>query len=266
MGAFEGSEAVPFQGAAPIGAAAPGLIPAASAAVAAPLATAVGTSVAPILPGMPESIFKRAVEVQFEEEIGRLGGGVGKAMEMWFVDGWLYIIFMSVAIGAVLGFGSMYAIKFSLRKKWIDGESFLLWPTALGLFTIGVCGLLGTDDLLACFVAGNCLNWNSLYLEESEKRHDEVNSCIDVLLNFGGFMYIGSILPWSAFNQPDITGITYGRLLLLGLLVMVLRRIPAIFITYKLMPNVCKDWKEALFMGYFGPIGTFVAAATVKLR
>jgi len=24
---------------------------------------------------------------------------------------------------------------------------------------------------------------------------------------------------------------------------------------YKVMPNVVKDWKEALFMGYFGPIG-----------
>ncbi|KAG8409873.1 hypothetical protein J3459_007937 [Metarhizium acridum] len=26
-------------------------------------------------------------------------------------------------------------------------------------------------------------------------------------------------------------------------------------ISYKLMPGVVKDWKEALFMGYFGPIG-----------
>ena len=44
-------------------------------------------------------------------------------------------------------------------------------------------------------------------------RHDEVNSSIDVLLNFGGFMYIGAILPWSDFHAPDTTGITIGRLL-----------------------------------------------------
>lgn len=115
--------------------------------------------------------------------------------------------------------------------------------------------MLGTDDLLACFVAGNAMNWDGEYLRETEERHDEVNSCIDVLLNFGGFMYIGSIIPWSEFHQPDTTGLTYGRLIGLGVLVLLFRRIPAILMTYKFMPKVCKDYKEAFFMGYFGPIG-----------
>ncbi|KAJ4349575.1 uncharacterized protein N0V89_008191 [Didymosphaeria variabile] len=190
-----------------------------------------------------------------EEDVGRLGGGLPKAFEQWIVEGWLYIIVMSVVIGIIIGYGSMYAIRFALRRRWIDSESFLLWPMAIGLFTIGVCGLLGTDDLLACFVAGNALNWDGVYLEEAEKRHDEVNSCFDVILNFGGFMYIGAIIPWSEFQMPDVTGISVGRLFILGFLIMVFRRIPAIFMTYKLMPRCVKDWKEALFMGYFGPIG-----------
>lgn len=108
---------------------------------------------------------------------------------------------------------------------------------------------------MACFVAGNALNWDGEYLRETEERHDEVNSCIDVLLNFGGFMYIGSIMPWSQFHDPEGTGLTIGRLFLLGFLVIVFRRIPAILMTYKLMPSVCTNYKEALFMGYFGPIG-----------
>ena len=68
-------------------------------------------------------------------------------------------------------------------------------------------------------------------------------------------MYIGAILPWSDFHAPDTTGITIGRLLALGLLVLLLRRIPAMLCAYKLMPNTVTSWKEALFMGYFGPIG-----------
>lgn len=83
----------------------------------------------------------------------------------------------------------------TLDSKWIDEESYVLFPTALGLFTVGTCGALGTDDLLACFVTGMALNWDGNYLRETEPRHDEVNSCVDVLLNFGGFMYIGAILP-----------------------------------------------------------------------
>lgn len=188
-------------------------------------------------------------------DVGRLGGGAGQAVEIWIVEGWLYFILTGAVVGAVCGIMSMYAVNFALKKKWIDSESLLLYPTALGLFVIGITGCAGLDDLLACFCAGAALNWNGKYLDETLQRHDEVNGSIDILLNFGGFMFIGAIMPWSEFNQPDTTGITYGRLLALGLLVLLLRRIPAMMVMYKLMPNTVKSWKEALFMGYFGPIG-----------
>jgi NhaP-type Na+/H+ or K+/H+ antiporter len=68
-------------------------------------------------------------------------------------------------------------------------------------------------------------------------------------------MYIGSVIPWASFHDPDGTGITIWRLLLLGVMVLALRRIPAVLLLYRLMPNVISSYKEALFMGYFGPIG-----------
>jgi len=210
---------------------------------------------------MAESAAKATAEVVHRalvarnEEVGRLGGGVGIALANWALETWLYIVLLSVVYGAVVGFGSMYIARFCLRKKWIDTESYLLLPTGLGLFIVGTCGAIGTDDLLACFVAGNALNWDGQYLAETESLHDEVNSCMDVLLNFGGFMYIGTIMPFSDFHQPDTTGLTIPRLLGLGFLVLIFRRIPAILMTYKIMPSCVKDWKEALFMGYFGPIG-----------
>ncbi|KAK0124715.1 hypothetical protein ONS96_008599 [Cadophora gregata f. sp. sojae] len=201
------------------------------------------------------AIVERAILHVREEEAGRLGGGVGIALGTWATETWVYIVFLSVVYGIVVGYGSAKAAKFALRKKWIDTESYLLMPTGLGLFLIGTCGAIGTDDLLACFVAGNALNWDGQYLDETEALHDEVNSCIDVLLNFGGFMYIGIVMPFADFHQPDTTGLTIPRLIGLGFLVLIFRRIPAILITYKLMPSCVKNWKEALFMGYFGPIG-----------
>jgi sodium/hydrogen antiporter len=142
-----------------------------------------------------------------------------------------------------------------LARRWVDGESYVLFPAALGLFVLGTCGAIGTDDLLACAVAGHALNWDGEFLRECERRHDEVNTCIDVLLNFGGFMYIGAVIPWSEFHDPEGTGITLGRLFGMAFMVLFLRRIPAILLSYKLMPAVVGNWKEALFMGYFGPIG-----------
>ncbi|KAG9251059.1 Sodium/hydrogen exchanger family-domain-containing protein [Emericellopsis atlantica] len=190
-----------------------------------------------------------------EHEVGRLGGGPGEAMKQWFLETWLYYVILSAVYGVAVGTVARLAIKFSLRKRWIDSESYVLFPTAIGLFIVGTAGAVGTNDLLACAFSGGALNWDGEFMDELERRHDEVNSCIDVLLNFGGFMYLGAIIPWSEFHDPDGTGITIWRLFLLGIMVFAFRRIPAIFICYKTMPNIVQNWREALFMGYFGPIG-----------
>lgn len=50
------------------------------------------------------------------EEVGRLGGGVGKAIGQWFLETWLYIVLLSVAYGIVVGYGSGKAIKHCLRR------------------------------------------------------------------------------------------------------------------------------------------------------
>ncbi|KAI6088278.1 Na(+)/H(+) antiporter 1 [Hypoxylon rubiginosum] len=187
--------------------------------------------------------------------IGEDTRDVGIALGNWAIETLIYIVLLAIVYGVVVGYCARVGVRFSLSRKWIDTESYLLFPTALGLFIVGTCGAIGTSDLLACFVAGCALNWDGQFLAETERRHDEVNSCIDVLLNFGGFMYLGTSIPWQEFHQPDTTGITYPRLFALGVLVILFRRIPALLVTYKMMPSVVKDWKEAVFMGYFGPIG-----------
>ena len=63
-------------------------------------------------------------------------------------------------------------------------------------------------------------------------------------------MYVGIIMPWGKFHDPDGTGITLPRLLGLGFLVLIFRRIPALLMTYRIMPSCIKNWKEAFFMGY----------------
>lgn len=71
----------------------------------------------------------------------------------------------------------------------------------------------------------------------------------------GGFAWIGAVMPWKEFHQPEITGITWPVLLGLSFAVLFFRRIPAIFMAYKLLPRTIANWSEALFAGYFGPIG-----------
>ncbi|KAJ5589559.1 hypothetical protein N7537_012237 [Penicillium hordei] len=171
-----------------------------------------------------------------EPDTGRFGGDVGRALAHWAVEGVLYML--------VMGAG-----------RWIDKESFFSYPVALGLFIVGTCGCFGSDETLACFIAGCALNWDGSYHFEVEERHDSFNSTIENILNIGTFMFLGVSMPWDQLHTSSQNGITITRLVGLGLLILIFRRIPAIMMGYRFMPRVCENWKEALFMGYFAPIG-----------
>ncbi|KAL7276419.1 hypothetical protein RUND412_000591 [Rhizina undulata] len=187
--------------------------------------------------------------------IGKIGDGIETAMMNWFLETWMYFILLGIIYGATVGYLSGKALRVALRHGLIDTESFLLWAVAAGLFVVGTGAMIGTDELLACGIAGIFLNWDGMYLHETMARHDEVNTSIDFLLNLVGFLYIGAIIPWGSFNQPESTGITVPILVGCTILILVFRRIPAMLLCYKAMPATVQTWKEALFMGYFGPIG-----------
>jgi sodium/hydrogen antiporter len=87
-------------------------------------------------------------------------GGASKAMEQWFVETWFYTILMSVAYGAVVGWLAKELLHFAEQRKFVDRESFLVFAIALALFIVGTCGMIGSDDVLACFVAGNAFTWD----------------------------------------------------------------------------------------------------------
>lgn len=57
---------------------------------------------------------------------------------------------------------------------------------------MGSVGLMGSDDLLACFIAGNSFTWDDWFREETEDAH--LSEVIDMLLNLSIFVYIGITL------------------------------------------------------------------------
>jgi NhaP-type Na+/H+ or K+/H+ antiporter len=67
------------------------------------------------------------------------------------------------------------------------------------------------------------------------------------------FTFVGVTVPWSAFNDPAL-GLTYGNLTLLCVGVLFLRRVPAMMLFYRAIPQIA-DSGEALFMGWMAPIG-----------
>lgn len=92
------------------------------------------------------------------------GDGPLHMLSSWVVETWLYVIVFSVLYGALAGYLARKLQRWSAKRKLIEEESSLFFVVALSLFVLGTCGILKTDDVLACFVAGCVFGWDHRYV------------------------------------------------------------------------------------------------------
>ncbi|KAG6876771.1 hypothetical protein C0992_011852 [Termitomyces sp. T32_za158] len=171
-----------------------------------------------------------------------------EAVIHWVLVGWLYQVIMGIVIGALLGISFSHLMKFSHQRGFIDRESYVAQYLSFAIFIAGVVSTIGSDDLLAAFAAGSAISWDGEFNDHTEG--EAFASIIDLVLNCACFIYIGAWLPFESFNSPEL-GITPWRLVILFLIILVIRRIPAMMLLYRLIPEI-KSWREALFSGHFG--------------
>ncbi|KAF8576407.1 hypothetical protein K439DRAFT_1640513 [Ramaria rubella] len=176
----------------------------------------------------------------------------------------LYDVIFGSMLGIVVGYGARKGLKVSRRNGTIDRESMLVFSVALALFTIGVGEVLGTNSLLACFFAGTALNWTDGV--RAEDLHSHFSEGIELFFDSAVFLVLGTILPFDTWIDP--TFLPLPNLVLLAILILIFRRLPAVLALYKMTPLI-KTRKEAIFTGYFGPIGIgalyYALMATDKL-
>ncbi|EEY20490.1 Na(+)/H(+) antiporter [Verticillium alfalfae VaMs.102] len=143
-------------------------------------------------------------------------GQLGEALGSFFGNTCLYVVGTSILYGWVVGYAAKLMLQWANSKGHIDRESFVTYSAALALFILGTCGMAGVDDVLACFVAGNALTWDDWFRLETVE--DSFQHAMDTLLNTVIFMWIGARSSYRHIHQIE-------------------------------------DLRQALFVGYFGPIG-----------
>jgi NhaP-type Na+/H+ or K+/H+ antiporter len=85
-----------------------------------------------------------------------------------------------------------------------------------------------------------------------ETLDDSLQPTIDMLLNVTVFIWFGAMCPWYAFAHNNV--IPLYRLIFLGILVLLLRRPPAVLAMHKRIHQI-EGLRQAAFVGFFGPIG-----------
>jgi NhaP-type Na+/H+ or K+/H+ antiporter len=186
--------------------------------------------------------------------IGHGGQGsdhsVKNAIGLWFGETWGYTIILSVVYGATVGWIAKELLHWAEERKYVDRESFLVFAITLALFIVGTVGMIGSDDVLACFIAGNTFTWDDWF--RLETMDDSFQPTIDMLLNVTIFIWFGAVCPWAEFAHNNVIPIY--RLIFLGILVLLLRRPPIVYAMHKYIPQI-EQKRQALFVGFFGPIG-----------
>ncbi|SCV05332.1 LANO_0H05160g1_1 [Lachancea nothofagi CBS 11611] len=180
----------------------------------------------------------------------------------WFCVTILYECVFGCILGAVIGYTGRRAIKFAEERKLIDRESFLAFYVCLAFICAGFGSILGADDLLVSFAAGTAFAWDGWF--SNKTKESEISTIIDLLLNLAYFVYFGAIIPWQQFNDAEL-GLNAWRLIILGIVVITLRRIPAVLAFKTMIPDI-KSWREAIFVGHFGPIGVGAIFAAIMAR
>lgn len=153
-----------------------------------------------------------------------------------------------LVVGVFMGHLSKTALMKAERYKYIDKESLVAFNFALALVTCSLALLIGVSDLLALFVTGLVFSWNAEV--EDDDDESEFQNVIDALFNLSYFVMFGASLSWLVLWSDF--GVV--RLLEFSLLILGLRRLPIVVLLSPWISQL-KTPKEALFCGWFGPMG-----------
>ncbi|KAF8309346.1 hypothetical protein DL93DRAFT_2063063 [Clavulina sp. PMI_390] len=176
----------------------------------------------------------------------------GEAIQDFFTTAILYSVVLGVLVGAIFGLISSRLMRLMQRKGFIGSESYVVQLVALVLFIEGVVTLMGSDDLLACFAAGSAVSWDGHFNEQVEDN-EVFASLIDSIMNCVVFVFIGAWIRFPDWTNAAVN-ISPARLVAFFFSILLTRRIPALMLLYPTIPDI-HNWKEALFCGWFGPMG-----------
>jgi len=165
----------------------------------------------------------------------------------WFTQVVLWEIGGAVLFGILFGFGTGRLLKWAERKGLIENSSFLTYSLALSLAVLGAAKLMGTDGILAVFIAGLC--FGDEIGGGQRAQEDNVQEAINRFFTLPIFVLLGLTLPWHGWAAMG-----WWKLLGLAIALLLFRRLPAIlFLSRWIRP--LHNRSEALFVGWFGPMG-----------
>ena len=171
-----------------------------------------------------------------------------QAVVEWLWKTVLWEIAGATAFGLIIGTAAGKFLLWAERKRTVAQESILAHSLALSFIALGAGKLLGTDGVLAVFVAG--VVFARIVHSVKRSHHEHLQESINIFFNLPSFFLLGVIVPWEAWGR---LGAPAG--IALGITVLALRRPPFLFCIAPLVKPL-RTVQDKIFFGWFGgPVG-----------
>ncbi|WP_254531177.1 cation:proton antiporter [Natrinema gelatinilyticum] len=181
-----------------------------------------------------------------------------RAIVDWVVGTLLWEVGAAIAIGAAVGATAGWIESESSERAFLEKSSLLSVTVAFTFAVLGGVKLLGSDGILAVFVAG--LLFNRFAEATDEVDEQKVQETVLRLFTFPIFVLFGLALPWDQWLALGWSGVALAGCILL------FRRVPMMVVFDRTVDPI--GTRGALFAGWFGPIGIaaiFYATITHRL-
>lgn len=169
-----------------------------------------------------------------------------EALNRWVIDTIIWEVGAAIILGALIGYTSGHLLRKAQSEKAIDLPSYTAYTLALTFLTLGGVKLIGSDGILAVFIAGTFFSMTST--EEERRDEERIVEGADRFFTIPVFALLGLAIPWQEWIKLGWEG------LILAFLILLLHRIPILFLIKPLVPNL-KNKLDVLFVGWFGPVG-----------
>ncbi len=170
----------------------------------------------------------------------------GEAAGHWLTHALLWEVGAGTVLAAGMGYAAGKTFRWAEARETAERTSLLTISLALSLSVLGTVELLGSNGVLAAFVAG--VVFNAVGSSDAKERQEDVQEAITRFFDLPVFVLFGMALPWEAWLDLGWAG------LLLAVTVLLLRRLPAVLALGLLLGSL-REKRDLLFLGWFGPIG-----------
>ena len=169
-----------------------------------------------------------------------------RAITDWLVTTLPWEVGAAVLIGAAIGAAAGWIERESREHAFLEETSLLSVTVALTFAVLGGVKLLGSDGILAAFVAGLLFNQFADATDEADEQ--KVQETVLRLFTFPIFVFFGIALPIDQWVSLGWAGVA------LAAGVLLLRRLPMMVI-FRQVVRPIDGTHDSLFAGWFGPIG-----------